>query len=310
MDTSVITDLEILDDQSDEEDISTGRVNPRMTWLQNARADSIDQYLARIGKIRLLTAQEEKLLGERSRNGDEDARCQMIEANSKLVVSIAKKYIYSGVALADLIQEGNIGLIHATEYFDERKGYRFSTYATNWIRQAIARAIEKQKGTIRRPSYVYAQLRALRKIREELTCLLQRPPKFDEILAQSDLSSEQLQHLIDAEKLDNLLSLDQPVGMKSDSQSLLEGLLDTEQLDPAALAMSTVDAESLHKALDQLCERERDVIKLRFMDGKTLQEIGDLLEVSRERIRQLEIKALKHLRIIFMRDPSLRAVFN
>lgn len=265
--------------------------------------DSMDMYLNRIGKWPLLGADEERELARRARAGDDFAKMRLVESNLKLVVSVAKVYSRSGVPLPDLIQEGNIGLIKAVDSFDPDKGFRFSTYAVAWIRQAITRAIERQGRAIRVPSYVIQSIRKLNKAGSSFVNEHGREPSVEELCEQTQLPREKVMRLLEASEA--LVSLDE--GVKDDgATSLLERLTDSEASNPEADALEREGLEVLNQLMSWLSPQEKLIIEKRFglTDGvtSTLQEIGQQLHITRERVRQLEARALKKLKLAVMRN--------
>jgi RNA polymerase primary sigma factor len=265
--------------------------------------DSMDLYLNRIGKWPLLSAEEERELARRAKNGDEAAKRKLIESNLKLVVSVAKVYSRSGIPLPDLIQEGNIGLIKAVNSFDPEKGFRFSTYAVAWIRQAITRAIERQGRAIRVPSYVIQSIRKLNKVGSAFTNKFGREPTVEELCELTQLPKEKVMRLLTASEA--LISLDE--GIKEDgTTTLLERLTQTETANPEEDALQKEGIEVLNQLMNWLSPQERLIIEKRFglVDGvtSTLQEIGQQLHITRERVRQLEARALKKLRMAITRN--------
>lgn len=265
--------------------------------------DSVRMWLREIGKTRLLTTEEEIELARRIENRDQDpeaaeeAKLMLIEANLRLVVSIAKKYSGRGMSFPDLIQEGNIGLIRAVEKFDYRKGYKFSTYATWWIRQAITRAIADQGRTIRIPVHMVETINRLVKTSGQLLQRLGREPTVEEIGREMELPPERVSEIIRIAP--EPLSLETPIGEEEDSH-LSDFVQDQEALSPAEAAGNVILREQIDDVLGKLTPRERDVIRMRFGldDGspRTLEEVGRHFRVTRERIRQIEAKALKKLR--------------
>jgi RNA polymerase primary sigma factor len=265
--------------------------------------DSVRMWLREIGKTRLLTTEEEVQLAHRIENRDrdpeaaEEAKLMLIEANLRLVVSIAKKYSGRGMSFPDLIQEGNIGLIRAVEKFDYRKGFKFSTYATWWIRQAITRAIADQGRTIRIPVHMVETINRLVKTSGQLLQRLGREPTVDEIAREMELPPERVSEIIRIAP--EPLSLETPIGEEEDSH-LSDFVQDQEALSPAEAASNVILREQIDDVLGKLTPRERDVIRMRFGldDGspRTLEEVGRHFRVTRERIRQIEAKALKKLR--------------
>jgi len=266
-------------------------------------ADSMDLYLDRIGKRRLLSHAEEVELARRARGGDPEAKQKLVECNLKLVVSIAKMYARSGIPLPDLIQEGNIGLIKAAEAFDYTRGFRFSTYAVAWIRQAITRAIERQGRTIRVPSYVVQSIRKLHRLESDMMSECGREPTVEELAERSQLTREQVVRLLEASE--GLVSLDDCVREDS-ATALLERLIDVAAEDPEAGALKSESVEIVGRLVAALSPQEKLIIEKRFglRDGitATLQEIGQQLHITRERVRQLEARALKKLRIAAARN--------
>jgi len=266
-------------------------------------ADSMDLYLDRIGKRRLLSHAEEVELARRARGGDPEAKQKLVECNLKLVVSIAKMYARSGIPLPDLIQEGNIGLIKAAEAFDYTRGFRFSTYAVAWIRQAITRAIERQGRTIRVPSYVVQSIRKLHRLESDMMSECGREPTVEELAERAQLTREQVVRLLEASE--GLVSLDDCVREDS-ATALLERLIDVAAEDPEAGALKSESVEIVGRLVAALSPQEKLIIEKRFglRDGitATLQEIGQQLHITRERVRQLEARALKKLRIAAARN--------
>jgi RNA polymerase primary sigma factor len=259
--------------------------------------DPVRMYLREIGRVPLLSASQEVVLAQRMENGDEEARRHLTEANLRLVVSVAKKYIGRGMSLLDLIQEGNIGLIRAVEKFDYRKGYKFSTYATWWIRQAITRAIADQARTIRIPVHMVETINRLIRTSRRLVQELGRDPTSDEIAKEMGLPPEKVREI---QKISQEpVSLETPIGEEEDSH-LGDFIEDQKALAPADAASHQLLKEQVEDVLDSLTQRERRVLQLRFGldDGRsrTLEEVGREFGVTRERIRQIEAKALRKLR--------------
>ncbi|KPV38953.1 RNA polymerase sigma factor RpoD [Alicyclobacillus ferrooxydans] len=260
-------------------------------------SDPVRMYLKEIGRVPLLSAAEEIELAKRIEDGDEEAKRRLAEANLRLVVSIAKRYVGRGMLFLDLIQEGNLGLIKAVEKFDYRKGYKFSTYATWWIRQAITRAIADQARTIRIPVHMVETINKLIRISRQLLQELGREPTAEEIAAEMDLSPDKVREI---QKIaQEPVSLETPIGEEDDSH-LGDFIPDDEALAPADAAAYELLKEQLEDVLDTLTEREENVLRLRFGldDGRTrtLEEVGKVFGVTRERIRQIEAKALRKLR--------------
>jgi RNA polymerase primary sigma factor len=259
--------------------------------------DPVRMYLKEIGKVSLLSPELEIELAQRMEKGDEEAKRRLIEANLRLVVSIAKKYVGRGMLFLDLIQEGNLGLIRAVEKFDWRKGFKFSTYATWWIRQAITRALADQARTIRIPVHMVETINKLIRISRSLLQDLGREPTPEEIAQAMELSVERVREIMKIAQ--EPISLETPIGEEEDSH-LGDFIEDQDALAPAEAASFTMLKEQLEDVLETLTPRERKVLKLRFGldDGRprTLEEVGREFGVTRERIRQIEAKALRKLR--------------
>ncbi len=259
--------------------------------------DPVRMYLKEIGKVNLLTAEEEIELAKRMEAGDEIAKQRLAEANLRLVVSIAKRYVGRGMLFLDLIQEGNLGLIKAVEKFDYRKGYKFSTYATWWIRQAITRAIADQARTIRIPVHMVETINKLIRVSRQLLQELGRDPLPEEIGAELDMPVEKVREILKISQ--EPVSLETPIGEEEDSH-LGDFIQDDNVPVPAEAAAFTLLKEQLVEVLDTLTDREQKVLRLRFGldDGRarTLEEVGKEFSVTRERIRQIEAKALRKLR--------------
>ena len=259
--------------------------------------DPVRMYLKEIGKVPLLSAEEEIEYAKRMEQGDEEAKKRLAEANLRLVVSIAKRYVGRGMLFLDLIQEGNLGLIKAVEKFDYRKGYKFSTYATWWIRQAITRAIADQARTIRIPVHMVETINKLIRVSRQLLQELGREPLPEEIAKELDMPVERVREILKISQ--EPVSLETPIGEEEDSH-LGDFIQDDNVPVPAEAAAQTLLKEQLDEVLDTLTEREQKVLRLRFgmNDGRarTLEEVGKEFDVTRERIRQIEAKALRKLR--------------
>ena len=259
--------------------------------------DPVRMYLKEIGKVPLLSAEREIELAKRMEEGDEDAKKELAEANLRLVVSIAKRYVGRGMLFLDLIQEGNLGLIKAVEKFDYHKGYKFSTYATWWIRQAITRAIADQARTIRIPVHMVETINKLIRVSRQLLQELGREPRPEEIAKELDMPVERVREILKISQ--EPVSLETPIGEEEDSH-LGDFIQDDNVPVPAEAAAQTLLKEQLDEVLDTLTEREQKVLRLRFgmNDGRarTLEEVGKEFDVTRERIRQIEAKALRKLR--------------
>ena len=287
-----------MDDLSEEVGGISYNSKKEEVYVRNQRLNSdVRLYLQEIGKIPLLTKEEEKDLGRQVSEGSEEAFKKMVEHNLRLVVSIAKKYTGRGMAFLDLIQEGNGGLIKAVEKFDFTKGYKFSTYATWWIRQSITRAIADQGRTIRLPVHMVETVNKLSRAERELTSQLNRKPTIKELAEALEISEEKV---LDVMKVSQeTVSLETPIGEESDTY-LGEFIADEEEKLPEDVVCDNSLRDNLFEALDTLAEREKDVLMLRYglIDGRqrTLEEIGQIYNVTRERIRQIETKALRKLK--------------
>ena len=259
--------------------------------------DPVRMYLKQIGKVPLLSAEEEIELAQRMEDGDEDAKKRLAEANLRLVVSIAKRYVGRGMLFLDLIQEGNLGLIKAVEKFDYRKGYKFSTYATWWIRQAITRAIADQARTIRIPVHMVETINKLIRVSRQLLQELGREPTPEEIAEEMNMPVERVREILKISQ--EPVSLETPIGEEEDSH-LGDFIQDDNVPVPADAAAFSLLKEQLNEVLGTLTEREQKVLRLRFGldDGRarTLEEVGKEFNVTHERIRQIEAKALRKLR--------------
>jgi RNA polymerase primary sigma factor len=259
--------------------------------------DDLASYITRLTRTRLLTGPEERLLSRRARGGDSTAKERLIESNMRLVVSIAKNYIASGIPLEDLIQEGAIGLMTATERFDPQMGYRFSTYATQWIRQSIGRAIDNKSKAIRLPAHISESLRKIDKSRAELQRILGREPAVEEISEHTGLSMRKMKSLLQTTQ--DPISLDMTFG-EDESNTLSNLVLDRTAPNPQEALIAGEMRSEIEAILNTLDEREKIVMRKRFGfdddDKSVLQQIGDELHISRERVRQIEGQALRKLR--------------
>ncbi|HEY5805848.1 MAG TPA: RNA polymerase sigma factor RpoD [Candidatus Saccharimonadales bacterium] len=267
-------------------------------YLDDIADDSVRLYLREIGKIPLLSAEEELALAKRVVAGDKDAKDKMAEANMRLVVSIAKRYVGRGLDLLDLIQEGNTGLLRAVEKFDPDKGFKFSTYATWWIRQAITRAIADQARTIRIPVHMVETINKLLRTQRRLTQELNREPTNEEIAAAMEIEVDKVEHIMKIKQ--DISSLDASIRDDEEESVLADFIEDEDTISPEESATNQLLKEQVKDMLAALTEREQKIIKLRFglEDGKqhTLEEVGQEFSVTRERIRQIEAKALAKLR--------------
>ncbi len=287
---------EDLDKIAEEEEVELDKIDlsvPEGVSIE----DPVRMYLKEIGKVNLLTADEEIELAKRMEQGDEEAKKRLAEANLRLVVSIAKRYVGRGMLFLDLIQEGNLGLIKAVEKFDYRKGYKFSTYATWWIRQAITRAIADQARTIRIPVHMVETINKLIRVSRQLLQELGREPSPEEIAKEMDMSVDRVREILKISQ--EPVSLETPIGEEEDSH-LGDFIQDDNVPVPADAAAFTLLKEQLVEVLSTLTDREQKVLRLRFGldDGRarTLEEVGKEFNVTRERIRQIEAKALRKLR--------------
>jgi len=285
------------EDSGDEEDENTEADIEAAITKSVAVDDHVRMYLKEIGKVPLLTAEEEIELAKRMEAGDEEAKKKLCESNLRLVVSIAKKYVGRGMLFLDLIQEGNLGLIKAVDKFDWRKGFKFSTYATWWIRQAITRSIADQARTIRIPVHMVETINKLMRIQRQLIQELGRDPTPAEIAEVMEVSEDKVREILKIAQ--EPVSLETPIGEEEDSH-LGDFIPDEEVPAPAEATAFSMLKEQLVEVLDTLTEREQKVLKLRFglEDGRarTLEEVGKQFDVTRERIRQIEAKALRKLR--------------
>jgi len=288
--------IDVLDDTVAEE--SSSETDLDLSVPEGVSVDDpVRMYLKEIGKVPLLTAEEEIELAKRMEQGDEEAKRKLAEANLRLVVSIAKRYVGRGMLFLDLIQEGNLGLIKAVEKFDYRKGYKFSTYATWWIRQAITRAIADQARTIRIPVHMVETINKLIRVSRQLLQEYGREPQPEEIAKEMGISEEKVREIMKIAQ--EPISLETPIGEEEDSH-LGDFIPDEDAPAPAEAAAFILLKEQLMEVLDTLTPREEKVLRLRFGldDGRarTLEEVGREFNVTRERIRQIEAKALRKLR--------------
>lgn len=288
------------DDWTDAEEEDDEEISPvkDTRYLEDVADDSVRLYLREIGKIPLLTAAEELALAQKVVSGDKKAKDKMAEANMRLVVSIAKRYVGRGLDLLDLIQEGNTGLLRAVEKFDPDKGFKFSTYATWWIRQAITRAIADQARTIRIPVHMVETINKLLRTQRRLTQDLNREPTNEEIADEMELDVEKVEHIMKIKQ--DISSLDASVRDDEEDSVLGDFIEDEDTVTPEESATGQLLKEQVKDLLGSLSEREQKILRLRFglEDGKnhTLEEVGQEFSVTRERIRQIEAKALAKLK--------------
>lgn len=291
-DAETFTDEWLPEEEEEEPLVSTS------AYDDDVHDDSVRLYLREIGKIPLLSSEEELQLAKRVSAGDKDAKDKMAEANMRLVVSIAKRYVGRGLDLLDLIQEGNTGLLRAVEKFDPDKGFKFSTYATWWIRQAITRAIADQARTIRIPVHMVETINKLLRTQRRLTQELNREPTNEEIAAAMEIDVDKVEHIMKIKQ--DISSLDASIRDNEDDSVLADFIEDEDTVTPEQSATSQLLKEQVKDMLNILTEREQKIIRLRFglEDGKshTLEEVGGEFQVTRERIRQIEAKALAKLR--------------
>lgn len=286
------------DDFEDEEEWHDDEVVANTSYLDDISDDSVRLYLREIGKIPLLTPEEELALAQKVKAGDKNAKDKMAEANMRLVVSIAKRYSGRGLDFLDLIQEGNTGLLRAVEKFDPDKGFKFSTYATWWIRQAITRAIADQARTIRIPVHMVETINKLLRTQRRMTQELNREPSIEELAKEMEMEPEKIEYVMKIKQ--DITSLDANVRDDDDDSVLGDFIEDEDATSPEESATTQLLKEQVKDMLSVLTEREQKILKMRFglEDGKshTLEEVGQEFSVTRERIRQIEAKALSKLR--------------
>ncbi len=291
--------IDVVSEEADTtvEDVATAEGDELAVPKTISINDPVRMYLKEIGKISLLTQDEELELSERVTRGEQEAKNRLAEANLRLVVSIAKRYVGRKLSFLDLIQEGNMGLMKAVEKFDSSKGFKFSTYATWWIRQAITRAIADQAKTIRIPVHMVETINKLKRFQRQLTLELNRDPTIEELAEKIELPPDKVREII---KIDvDPVSLEKPTREDEDS-TVADFIKDESSLSPEEYAINEVLKDIITDALNTLTEREKQVLKLRFglEDGtsRTLEEVGNIFGVTRERIRQIEAKALRKLK--------------
>ncbi len=289
-----------MSDMEDEETEDLTTLNNGGQYFDDASDDSVRLYLREIGKIPLLSGEEEMELARRIVAGDKKAKDKMAEANMRLVVSIAKRYSGRGLDFLDLIQEGNTGLLRAVEKFDPDKGFKFSTYATWWIRQAITRAIADQARTIRIPVHMVETINKLLRTQRRMTQELNREPTIEELAKELEMEPEKVEHVIKIKQ--DISSLDAGIGRDGDDEDSVLGdfIEDEDMVSPEESASNQLLKEQVRDVLSSLSDRERKIVELRFGLGNgkshTLEEVGQEFAVTRERIRQIEAKALAKLR--------------
>ena len=306
-----------LDDPTSEEapDADEARAKSaknRRTAMASLSDDSVKVYLQQIGRIKLLTAEEEWALAKRITEGDSVAKAALVQANLRLVVSIAKKYIGRGLSFLDLIQEGNLGLMRAAEKFDYLRGFKFSTYATWWIQQAITRGIADKSRTIRLPVHMIETIGRLKKVTQEMNEELGRAPTKEELAKRMEISLSKLRLAIKATQ--STISLETPLYTKDETSKIADMVVDYAAESPDTRVSQESLTHEVERVLMTLRPREKDVLELRFglKDGnkRTLEEIGQLFGVSRERVRQIETRALNKLRKMCRNNQMIKSLRN
>ncbi len=306
-------DDSIEEDVAEEEDVvEEPEVRYEPGAIPDGQLDATRLYLSEIGFSPLLTADEEKYYSRLALKGDDAARKKMIECNLRLVVKIARRYLNRGLALLDLIEEGNLGLIRAVEKFDPERGFRFSTYATWWIRQTIERAIMNQTRTIRLPIHVVKEINIYLRATRHLSQTLDHEPSTEEIAEMLDKPISEVKRMLGLNE--RITSVDTPMGRDADN-SLLDAIPDETNSDPVTLLQDNDVKANLDKWLDQLSDKQREVVERRFglhgYDVSTLEEVGNTIGVTRERVRQIQLEALKKLRDILEKEGfSVEALFK
>lgn len=292
---------QIVDDDDDDGDDDADETFE--AGQQHGDLDATRIYLSEIGASPLLSAEEEVYYARKAQNGEEAARARMIESNLRLVVKIARRYMNRGLALLDLIEEGNLGLIRAVEKFDPERGFRFSTYATWWIRQTIERAIMNQTRTIRLPIHVLKEMNVYLRAARQLQQKLAQEPTPEQVAAMLDKPIEDVKRMMKLNE--RVTSVDMPIGKDSDT-SLLDSIPDENNADPASILQSDDVKAHLDQWLDQLNDKQREVVERRFglrgHEVATLEEVGNEIGVTRERVRQIQIEALRRLREVLERE--------
>ncbi|MCW9024508.1 MAG: RNA polymerase sigma factor RpoS [Gammaproteobacteria bacterium] len=314
----IVEDSELLDndDVEDEEEEKEKEKEKEVKYtagnIPDGQLDATRLYLSEIGFTPLLTADEEKHYSRQALSGDESGRKKMIESNLRLVVKIARRYLNRGLALLDLIEEGNLGLIRAVEKFDPERGFRFSTYATWWIRQTIERAIMNQTRTIRLPIHVVKEINIYLRAARHLSQTLDHEPSAEEIAEKLDKPIEDVKRMLGLNE--RIASVDSPMGHDAES-SLLDAIPDENNVDPVVLLQDNDVKGNIEQWLAQLSDKQREVVERRFglhgYDVSTLEEVGNTIGVTRERVRQIQLEALKKLRDILEKEGfSVDALFK
>jgi RNA polymerase primary sigma factor len=301
--------VDFIEEEDEEDDKDSGT---KLEVYRGAADDSVKIYLQQIGRVKLLSTEEEIDLARRIAEGDEKAKAKLVQANLRLVVSIAKKYIGRGLSFMDLVQEGNLGLIRAAEKFDYKRGFKFSTYATWWIQQSITRGIADKSRTIRLPVHMIETIGRLKKVMRELSQDSDHVPTKEELAAKMGISLAKLRLVLKATQ--STISLETPLHTKDEASKIGDFLVDESIESPDSRVSQENLVEELEKILEALRPRERDVLKLRFglNDGnkRTLEEIGQLFGVSRERVRQIETRALNKLRKMCRSNRGVKSLKN
>jgi len=304
-DTEILADSDDVTAVDDEEESGSEEtiIKELSSGFSDTDVDATRMYLNEIGHANLLTAEEEVYYARLALKGDEAARKRMIESNLRLVVKIARRYMNRGLALLDLIEEGNLGLIRAVEKFDPERGFRFSTYATWWIKQTIDRALMNQTRTIRLPIHVVKEINVYLRAARHLSQKLDREPTPEDVARELDRPIEEVKKMLGLNE--RIASVDSPRGTDSE-KSLLDTIPDEQNPDPALLLQDQDIAQHINLWLSQLNEKQRTVVERRFglnnQDIATLEEVGDAIGITRERVRQIQLEALKRLREILERE--------
>jgi len=311
--TNALTDAKVISATESaravEESVQPSKVSPRRKSSVDATIDATQLYLKEIGYSPLLSAAEEVKYARLALKGDEPSRMRMIESNLRLVVKISRRYINRGLSLLDLIEEGNLGLIHAVEKFDPEKGFRFSTYATWWIRQNIERGLMNQTRTIRLPVHVVKELNSYLRAERELSSKTSKEPSAEDIAALVDKPVKDVKRLLALNE--KVTSADAPMALDSE-KSIMETLADDRVSDPGEQFQSSQLHGCINKWLDELSEKQREVLSRRFglngYDSDTLENVGREIGLTRERVRQIQIEGLKRLKLIMSREGVARDV--
>ncbi len=310
--TNVSSEAEVAVESKTKNVAKNEKVKYRAGNIPDGQLDATRLYLGEIGFTPLLTADEEKYYSRLALSGDESGRKKMIECNLRLVVKIARRYLNRGLALLDLIEEGNLGLIRAVEKFDPERGFRFSTYATWWIRQTIERAIMNQTRTIRLPIHVVKEINIYLRAARHLAQTLDHEPSAEEIAEKLDKPIQDVKRMLGLNE--RIASVDSPLGVDADN-SLLDAIPDENNVDPVVLLQDDDVKGNIEQWLGQLSDKQREVVERRFglhgYDVSTLEEVGNTIGVTRERVRQIQLEALKKLRDILEKEGySVDALFK